>query len=181
MADQDDEDFFSDGDMDESTLQAIENNALVSTQQRVAAQRTRQFDQARAPYRLSVPPTARQKSSITRPSAPPIYQPHAKQDVNPPSSDYGDDEDVMNLDAVDGMDAATQSPSRRTNPAFHPPNTELPGLADAIGPNGPTDLDMNYQDPCLSVQHPAPHAQDDARIKEVRSLCSSSILDMIGL
>lgn len=119
MADQDDEDYFSDNgleDLPQSTIQDLEFRALSSTQQHVAALRYKQYNQATRPFKLSVPSNGYQRSAPPSASALP---------PDPASSDYGsdglDDEDVIDLD----------EPSLLILPASGPPQIKITGQSNA--------------------------------------------------
>ena len=99
MADQEDENDFSDSGLDldllpQSTLRDLEHNAISSTQQQVAARRQKQYHQVTRPFKLSAPSNRWPSQVSNRPSVPPVTR-----DPSPPSSDYGfDEEDVVDLD-----------------------------------------------------------------------------------
>lgn len=154
MADQDDEIDFSDSGLDalpQSTLQDLEYHALSSTQQKVAAVRSKQYNKARRPYYLSRP----------SPSSVLVEVQEQEQDPNPypnpdtPSSDeYGEfnDEDVIDLD----------EPSLLIQPASGPP-ARFPDQASQNDPSY-AQQDYDFQDHARPQQGPNPL---EARVKEV--------------
>lgn len=110
MADQeDDENYFSDDGLDglpQSTLQELEQRAISSTQQQIAALRVKQRNQAVRPYKLSVPSNGWQQPVPSRITTPAAHE--------PPSSDYGlDDEDVIDLDEPSLANQSNAGPPQR--------------------------------------------------------------------
>lgn len=121
MADQDDENEFSDGGLDglpQSTLQELEDKAISSTQHHVTAQRLRQHTRVTKPYKLSIPSNPKQE---------PLLPP------NPPSSDYGldDDEDVVDLDESSRVLQPSYAPAQHGNVSHtHALDTSIDTLQD---------------------------------------------------
>lgn len=160
MANQDDENDFSDGDLDalpHSTIYQLESNALSSTQSHVAALRSKNYNKVTRPYKLSVP---------QRPTSQPI--------PNPPSSDYGfDDEDVIDLDEPSMLiQPASVNPDPLDNHFDHDDQYEQYDQASQL------NQDRQYLVPHVQQQQQPDPAASDARIKEVG--CFMQIVSLIS-
>lgn len=174
MADQgDDENYFSDDGLDglpQSTLNELEQRAVSSTQQQIAARRVKQYHQAARPYKLSVPSNGWQQPVQARTTSLPPAQ-------EPPSSDYGlDDEDVVDLDEPSLLPQPASAPQHFAQNNFAQQDTYAEADYHYDQGYAAQDHDSLYQNgqQYSEIQHPGSpnNAQPDllalqARVKEV--------------